>query len=78
MAVFYRHLLRMHMDCSANFPVKVDDTLFFMTKEILFVQLNIQEDRVNSNLLLALLEYESSFEEFFDVFGRAETTFDAA
>lgn len=78
MAVLYRHLLRMHMDRSANSPVEVDDTLFLMTKEILFAQLNIQEDRANNNLLLALLECESPFEEFLDVFGRAETIFDAA
>ena len=78
MAVLYHNLLRMHLDRSANPPVEVDDTLFLMTKEILFAQLSIQEDRANNNLLLALLECESSFDEFLDVFGRARTIFEAA
>ncbi|MCB0361388.1 MAG: hypothetical protein KDD35_01615 [Bdellovibrionales bacterium] len=76
--ILYESLGQMHLDRTGNSPIEVDDSLFLAAKEVLFSVLNIREDKPNNNLLHALLECESSFEEFLEVFGRHEVFISAS
>ena len=67
--MIYFNLGKIHRDRLDGDNQDVDDSLFLINKEMLFGHFGIREDRANNNLLYALLECESSFEEFIDVFG---------
>lgn len=68
--VLYVNLQKMHRERANSLALDVDDSLFFITKEVLFGNLGIHENKANNNLLHALLECESNFSELLDVFGR--------